>query len=77
MAGFDGLPGSSSEAGGYIKYEMLGKGSYGAVYRGVHGQTGEVVALKVDYIMILRSLRGDNTEYRMQHGMFWLEIAGH
>ena len=47
MAGFEGLSGNGSEAGGYERYEMLGKGSYGAVYRGVHNQTGEVVALKV------------------------------
>lgn len=31
----------------FEKHEIVGKGAYGAVYRGTNKQTGEVVALKV------------------------------
>ena len=33
--------------GGYEKQEIVGKGAYGSVYRGVHKTSGQVVALKV------------------------------
>lgn len=31
----------------YIKQASVGKGSFGAVYRGIDRQTGQVVAIKV------------------------------
>ena len=31
----------------FEKHEIIGKGAYGAVYRGTNTQTGKVIALKV------------------------------
>lgn len=31
----------------FEKHEIIGKGAYGAVYRGTNTQTGQVIALKV------------------------------
>lgn len=43
----NGWPGGQGPL--FEKHEIVGKGAYGAVYRGVNRQTGQVVALKVSW----------------------------
>lgn len=40
----------------YEKLELVGKGAYGGVYKGVHLETGQVVALKVRTTILVSQL---------------------